>query len=191
MREAVERIRAQAQQLNERKTILEQELSAIAAGRENMKRLNARLKAAQHERSLYNELRAAFSRNGLPALIIETAIPELEAEADELLSRMTDGGMRLRLSTQREKVTGGIAETLDIEIADELGRVVTSYTAAAKPSASTSPCASPFRSCWRGARARSCGRSSSTKVSARKMKAAATSWLMPSTKYSPILISSW
>ena len=107
--------------MNERKTILEQELSAIAAGRESKKRLNARLGAAQHERGLYNELRAAFGRNGLPALIIETAIPELEAEADDLLGRMTDGRMRLRLSTQREKVSGGIAETLDIEIADELG----------------------------------------------------------------------
>ena len=121
LRESVERVRAEAQRLNERKTILEQELSAIAAGRESKKRLNARLGAAQHERGLYNELRAAFGRNGLPALIIETAIPELEAEADDLLGRMTDGRMRLRLNTQREKVSGGVTETLDIEIADELG----------------------------------------------------------------------
>lgn len=120
-RAVAERVRAEAQQLRERVTILEQELSAIAAGRETRKGLNARLRAAQHERGLYNELRAAFGRNGLPALIIETAIPELEAEADELLARMTDGRMRLRLSTQREKAAGGVAETLSIEIADELG----------------------------------------------------------------------
>ncbi len=121
LRDAVERVRAEAQHLKERRTILEQELRAIATGRETKKRLTARLQTAQHERGLYNELRAAFGRNGLPALIIETAIPELEAEADDLLGRMTDGRMSLRLSTQREKVTGGIAETLDIEIADELG----------------------------------------------------------------------
>ncbi len=121
LRESVERVRAEAQQLNERRTILGQELSAIAAGRETKKRLMRRLGAARHERGLYNELRAAFGRNGLPALIIETAIPELEAEADDLLGRMTDGRMSLRLSTQREKVGGGLAETLDIEIADELG----------------------------------------------------------------------
>ena len=54
-------------------------------------------------------------------MIIETAIPELEAEANELLARMTDGRMTLRLTTQREKVSGGVTETLDIEIADELG----------------------------------------------------------------------
>ena len=121
LRQSVERVRAEAQHLNERRTILEQELSAIAAGRESKKRLTARLGAEQQERGLYNELRAAFGRNGLPALIIETAIPELEAEADDLLGRMTDGRMRLRLSTQREKVSGGVSETLDIEIADELG----------------------------------------------------------------------
>ncbi|MCY3864954.1 MAG: SMC family ATPase [Chloroflexi bacterium] len=121
LREGVESVRAEVQSLNERKTILEQELNAIAAGRETMKRLGARLEAAQRQRSLYNELRAAFGKNGLPALIIETALPELEAEAGDLLARMTDGRMSLRLSSQREKVGGGSAETLDIEIADELG----------------------------------------------------------------------
>ena len=121
LREGVESVRAEVQSLNERKTILEQELNAIAAGRETMKRLGARLEAAQRQRSLYNELRAAFGKSGLPALIIETALPELEAEAGDLLARMTDGRMSLRLSSQREKVGGGSAETLDIEIADELG----------------------------------------------------------------------
>lgn len=121
LREGVESVRAEVQILNERMTIVEQELNAIATGRETMKRLGARLEAAQRQRSLYNELRAAFGKNGLPAQIIETALPELEADAGDLLARMTDGRMTLRLSSQREKVSGGSAETLDIEIADELG----------------------------------------------------------------------
>jgi exonuclease SbcC len=57
----------------------------------------------------------------LQAMIIESAIPEVETEANRLLSRMTEGRMSLRLETQREKVTGGVAETLDIVISDELG----------------------------------------------------------------------
>ncbi|MDE2777668.1 MAG: SMC family ATPase [Chloroflexota bacterium] len=120
-RERVESIRAESQRLNERKIILEQELNAVAAGREALKRLGARLESSQHLQALLNELRAAFGKNGIPALIIETAIPELEAEANDLLARMTDGRMSLRLSTQREKISGGFAETLDIEIADERG----------------------------------------------------------------------
>ncbi|MCY3833676.1 MAG: SMC family ATPase [Chloroflexi bacterium] len=121
LRAQVEAMRADAQKLNERKTIVEQQLHAIEAGRESKRRLSERLQAARHEQGLFNELRAACGKNGLPALIIETAIPELEAEANDLLARMTDGRMRLRLKTQREKATGGLAETLDIAIADELG----------------------------------------------------------------------
>ena len=49
-------------------------------------------------------------------------IPEMEVEANRLLQRMSEGRMNLRLETQREKVSGGgVIETLDIIIADELG----------------------------------------------------------------------
>ena len=120
-REEVEQIRSEVAGLTERKTILAQELNAISAGRESKRRLSDRLESAQHKRGLYTELRVAFGKSGVPALIIEEAVPELEAEANDLLSRMTDGRMSLSVSTQREKITGGIAETLDIEIGDELG----------------------------------------------------------------------
>ena len=78
-------------------------------------------RSAGSKRALYDELKLAFGKNGIPAMIIETAIPELEAGANRLLNRMTDGRMSLMLTTQREKITGGVAETLDIQIADELG----------------------------------------------------------------------
>ena len=68
-----------------------------------------------------NELRIAFGRNGVPGLIIETAIPELEEEANDLLERMTDGRMRIGFNTQRETLAGDAVETLDITIADNLG----------------------------------------------------------------------
>ena len=70
---------------------------------------------------IFTELREAFGKRGLQAMIIESAIPEIEIEANRLLSRMTEGRMGLRLETQRENVTGGVRETLDIRIADELG----------------------------------------------------------------------
>jgi len=121
LREEVKRFRNKVQSMAERKTIAQQFLTAIDAGRENKKRQQKRLDEVLHEQGLYEQLRVAFGKNGVPAMIIETAIPELEAEANDLLARMTDGRMTLRLTTQREKVSGGTAETLDIEIADELG----------------------------------------------------------------------
>ena len=113
--------RAEVSALQERRTILRQELNAIASGRVNKRRLEERLDAGQEQRSMLGELRAAFGKNGVPAMIIEAAIPELEAEANDLLARMTDGRMTIALHTQRERSSGELAETLDIEISDELG----------------------------------------------------------------------
>ena len=80
----------------------------------------AQRKAAE-EQAIYEELQEAFGRRGLQAMIIEAALPEIEAEANRLLSRMSDGRMSVRLETQRETKKGTTQETLDIIIADELG----------------------------------------------------------------------
>jgi exonuclease SbcC len=98
-----------------------QQLSALDALVERSSKLAADLDALNTEISIYNQLREAFGKRGLQAMIIESAIPEVETEANRLLGRMTEGRMSLRLETQREKVTGGLAETLDIVISDELG----------------------------------------------------------------------
>src|SRR5262249_27267532 len=84
------------------------------------------LKETQSERARYEELRVAFGKKGVQAMLIEAAIPELEQEANALLGQMTEGRMNVRFETQREKVTakaGDAAsiETLDIVIGDELG----------------------------------------------------------------------
>jgi exonuclease SbcC len=91
---------------------------ALKKQREERLAEQARLAA---ERTIYDELRVAFGKKGVPAMIIEAAIPEIEASANALLTRMTSGRMHVRFETQREKVTGGLAETLDIQISDELG----------------------------------------------------------------------
>jgi exonuclease SbcC len=73
------------------------------------------------EKALYDELRLAFGKKGIQAMIIEAAIPEIEEEANRVLSRMTDGRMHVRLKSQRETLKGKPIETLDIEVSDELG----------------------------------------------------------------------
>jgi exonuclease SbcC len=54
-------------------------------------------------------------------MIIETSVPELERSANELLARMTEGRMAVRIETQREIKSGELREALDIIISDELG----------------------------------------------------------------------
>lgn len=117
-------VRAQHTRRNtayERLVNVQQALSSLESQAARKEELEERRDGYRHEEGIYKELKLAFGRNGIPAMIIETAIPELETIANELLIRMTDGRMNLRLTTQKEKVTGGVAETLDIEIADELG----------------------------------------------------------------------
>jgi len=81
----------------------------------------AERKQRADEKGIYEELRLAFGQKGVPAMIIEAAIPEIEDEANALLTRITSGRMHLRFDTQRETVKGDTVETLEIKIADELG----------------------------------------------------------------------
>ncbi len=74
------------------------------------------------QKTLYRELADALGKNGVQAMIIETAIPEIEDEANRLLGGMTEGRMHVKLETQRDRRVGeGTIETLDIVINDELG----------------------------------------------------------------------
>lgn len=84
-----------------------------------------RAKAAERytdEKGIYDELAVAFGKKGIQAMIIESAIPEIEEEANELLARLTDGQLTLTFETQREAKFGdSVIETLDIRISDSYG----------------------------------------------------------------------
>ena len=77
--------------------------------------------AAQAEQGIYQELFAAFGRSGVPAMLIDAAVPHLENEANHLLGRMTDNRLAVKLETQRLNQGGKVTETLDILVSDELG----------------------------------------------------------------------
>lgn len=62
----------------------------------------------------FDALAIAFSPRGVPAMIVENAVPELEAIANELLARLSRGEYSLRLETQRVTKTAGVSETLDV-----------------------------------------------------------------------------
>jgi len=81
----------------------------------------AQEKEITEEKTIYEELQLAFGKKGVQAMIIESALPELEEEANRLLSRMTDGRMHVRFETQRTTKKGEPVETLEIKISDELG----------------------------------------------------------------------
>ena len=63
----------------------------------------------------------AFGRDGIPALVIDAVVPEIEQVANENLSILSNGTMNLHFITQKFKADNGVAETLDIIISDESG----------------------------------------------------------------------
>lgn len=100
---------------------LEERLARCARDREALDRARAEHREARRQRDVWRRLRTAFGKNGIPALIIEDTLPELEARANELLDRLSGGRTRLHLETLRDTRTGGTRETLDIRITDEQG----------------------------------------------------------------------
>jgi exonuclease SbcC len=79
------------------------------------------MNSAAKEAAIYHELAEAFGKKGIQALLIETALPEIENEANKLLARMTDNRMHVKIETQKETQKGDVTETLEIKISDELG----------------------------------------------------------------------
>ncbi len=117
----LERARAEERAARDRVVRAEQQIASCDALAEQRKARLARRQQLADEKGLYEDLRVAFGKKGVPAMIIEAAIPEIEDEANILLSRITAGRMHVRFDTLRETVKGEAVETLDIKIADELG----------------------------------------------------------------------
>ena len=72
----------------------------------------------------YKQLERAFGKDGIPALLIEQALPEIERRANEILDRLSGGSMSVRFITQsayKDKRRDDLRETLDIQISDGAG----------------------------------------------------------------------
>jgi exonuclease SbcC len=78
----------------------------------------------QQQVTRHKTLERAFGKDGVPALLIEQALPQIEQKANDLLDRLSDGHMSIRFVTQAEykdKKRDDLKETLDIQISDSAG----------------------------------------------------------------------
>ncbi len=70
----------------------------------------------------WETLAKAFSKNGIPVLILENILPELERIANDILGQMSNGAHALQFITQRDaKSKDSMIETLDIMVTDWAG----------------------------------------------------------------------
>ena len=72
----------------------------------------------------YKQLERACGKDGVPALLIEQALPQIEARANGILDRLSGGSMSVRFVTQaayKDRRRDDLRETLDIQISDGAG----------------------------------------------------------------------
>ena len=84
------------------------------------------LKNTKKKYRIYQELAQAFGKNGIQALTIENILPQLEAETNQILARLTGNQFHVQFLTQKatkgtSKKKTKLIDTLDILIADAKG----------------------------------------------------------------------
>jgi exonuclease SbcC len=121
---AREALETQERDARAQEKYLEVELDRLAVLEQEVRRQEKERRGLEEQKGIYDELAVAFGKNGIQALIIETAIPQLQDDANELLGRLTENRMFLKLQLQegrRERRMGLPSEELDIKISDEVG----------------------------------------------------------------------
>ena len=102
-----------------------QMVDVLETQRKRQAELNAQIETLNCQVSQFKMLETAFGKDGVPALLIEQALPEIETQANELLDRLSDGRMSVSFETEREykdKKREDKRQTLDILISDSSGR---------------------------------------------------------------------
>ncbi|MCP4397839.1 MAG: SMC family ATPase [bacterium] len=71
--------------------------------------------------TLYGHLVKIFGKDGIQAHLIESAFPEIEDKANNILARLTDNRTHITIESVKDLQSGKTKESLDIKISDELG----------------------------------------------------------------------
>ncbi|WP_374685673.1 AAA family ATPase [Promineifilum sp.] len=116
------RLRDEVSHASQSMGAMRQRVDILDKQRQERERLQAEKTALAGRVARLKELEVACGTNGVQALLIDLALPEIEEHANELLYRLSGGEMRVTFATQRKrKGNDDLIETLDIKIADGAG----------------------------------------------------------------------
>jgi len=104
--------------------MVRQSVAVLSTQRERKGRLLERREKMSAQIARLKSLERAFGKDGVPALLIEQALPEIESQANDILDRLSAGGMSVHFETQKQykdKSRDDRRETLDILISDSAG----------------------------------------------------------------------
>lgn len=118
---ALAEARDKADRANREIGVCDERLRQIDAAAQRLSEIADYTGALDHSRTIYATLQQAFGRDGIPALVIDHAVPQIQEMANDILQRLSGGRMSVRFVTQRATKTAGVAETLDIIVSDQQG----------------------------------------------------------------------
>jgi exonuclease SbcC len=111
-------------QLNQEVGAARQKVTVLDDLRKRKKRLEVERGELGLHIGRYKALERAFGKDGVPALLIEQALPEIEMKANEILGRLSDDTMRIHFETQakyKDDKRKELRETLEIQVSDGAG----------------------------------------------------------------------
>ena len=117
----LEKLRVERDQHLQRRGNLEALCARCAELAQEQDQLREKLQGIQRQAWIYQQLDKAFGKDGIQALIIENAVPQIAEEANAILARLTDNRIQVAFESLRDLKKGGTRETLDVKIADEVG----------------------------------------------------------------------
>ncbi|NEO62617.1 MAG: ATP-binding cassette family protein, partial [Moorea sp. SIO4G2] len=105
---------------------LQQRLQQLESLQTQYQQQLEKLQQLQRQYRVHQELAIAFGKNGIQALMIENILPQLEAQSNQILARLTGNQLHIQIVTQKagsrsSKKKTKLIDTLDILIADATG----------------------------------------------------------------------
>ncbi len=136
-----DKIESIEQQLAERRQQLDLHIASFGSLSQQLTQLNqiqTQLKSQEEllntykqQQKIYDELGKAFGKNGIQALVIENILPQLEAESNQILSKLSNNQFHVQFITQKATKASRtkkaniknakFIDTLDIVIGDANG----------------------------------------------------------------------
>jgi exonuclease SbcC len=112
---------------------IEERKSAWEKMSKDTEKMKQMLPAQKDKLFIYETLKKALSKDGIPALMIETVVPQLEAHANELLDKLSGGQIKVEFRLQKKLKSGGFSDSFEIYVTDPDGtRSVAMYSGGEK-----------------------------------------------------------
>ena len=119
--ESLNQLQQYCNDLFQKKGACQEKLTKIEEYQKEEQNIVKQKESQLHKKEIYQKLTTAFGKNGIQSMIIENAIPELEEEANIILSQLSSERTTITLESLKELRSGDLRETLDIKIHDDMG----------------------------------------------------------------------